>query len=123
MVSLSLDGKELCICMSAIVWVNDCTFDKGEKPLLPLDSDQVTSFYERLLALWLEIRDSLGVEKAREHTLSITLSEQEAVCIRECLSGVLQECVGDPLELELRVGMPNAVEKLHSRFNSLLIAE
>jgi hypothetical protein len=118
-----LSGIELGICTSAIVTVNDCPFDKVEKPDLPLDSEQVTSLWERLLALWEEIRDALGVESAREQMICLALSRQEVICIRECLFGVLQECAGSPLELELRVGMPIDVERLHTHFSNLLTAE
>jgi hypothetical protein len=87
---------------------------------LPLDSDQAVSFYERLSDLWVETRDDLGVESAQEQAFHLALSRREVVCVRQCLLGVLRECTGNPLELELRVGMPNKIKELLSRFNELL---
>lgn len=82
----------------------DCPFDKTHKPELAMSSEEMSDFYRKLGASWIGIRDKVGVEQALETSVTATFSQREISCLIKCLTGVLYECDGDPLELELRVG-------------------
>ena len=68
--------------------------------------------YTRLASIWNELRDARGVQEARAEKLMLEMNSRELRCLHACLRGVLQECEGNPLELELRVGDLVDVQRL-----------
>jgi hypothetical protein len=109
---ISLTGSDLVIASKVLVWVNDCPFDKAQKPMLCMTYDEVNLFYDRICAVWIEARDRVRSQKAHEARLTLMLSSQELQCLIQCLGGVLEECTNDPLELELRAGDVDDVNRL-----------
>ncbi len=119
-VSPTITGVDLGILMGAIVWVKDCPFDKTAKPNTKMTSEEMDAFYDRLAAIWVRLRDENGVEKARSEEVMIELTSQESRCLSLCVQGVLDECSGDPVELEVRVGNTQDVQRLADTLSLLL---
>ena len=116
--SPKINGLDLTMLMSAIVWVTDCPFSKAVKPDLVLAREEMDEIYERLSASWIAIRDEKGVEEARCESLLISLTSQEVSFLKLCLNAVLKECDGNPLELELRCGKTEDVQRLVSKLEN-----
>lgn len=107
-----LSGHDLALLMSALVWVKDCPFSRVPKPDVGMALAGVDELDEKLGTEWLHVRDTLGLEAARRAVVSVDLTPVERRCLRSCLEAVLEECAGNPLELQLRVGEEPEVRRL-----------
>ena len=110
----TITGLDLGILMSAIVWIKDCPFSTTAKPDVEMTGKEMDDFYNRLTRIWVRLREPNSIEKARSERATLDLTSREICCLRVCLHGVLEECDGNPLELELRVGKTEDVQRLVS---------
>lgn len=117
--TIEITGQDLAILMSALVWLKDCPFSKTDKPAIKMSIQEMDAFYDRLTSIWRRLRDKHGVEIALSKRLPLDLTPQENRCLKKCLEGVLEECRGNPWELELRVGDPEDVQRLKCNLESM----
>ena len=75
----------------------------------------------RLCGIWKELLAEYGYEQARSAHVSFDVTFRELDCLKLCLTGVLDECDGNPVELEVRVGEVDDVRRLLQQLE--LVAE
>jgi hypothetical protein len=110
-----ITGSDTAIAMSAIVWLKDCPFSRATKPSLVLSEEELEHLYDLFSQAWLVARDNVGVEGAKMTMLDVQLTSVQLDCLKQCLIAALDECTGNKLELEIRVGtLPNVQSLLAS---------